>query len=472
MPPPVDASDTGRPPHHAARTLEAAPADPPREDSLAARSRALGRPTPKFYTTFRNTIYLTMRERGWIELSSESDDWDFIWAGVDWIIETFDTRSVGSERFVNHFRSFAKLCRKDLMARHIKDARKAMVKAQLPGLAQQFDCVPQNFNLPTEFPMISEYARKHANCIFIVKPSGKAQGRGIFMAKYRELSSWYKETFEKPVNPAIDPRTASAADVERPSYVVQRYVENPLLICGHKFDMRIYVLVESFVPLTCWVCREGFGRFSLQPFQSAKEAIDNPEVHLTNVAIQKHSSLYNSGADGAKWSVYEIASHIELMRGREEVDKLFLATELMIVRSLQAVANEMTTNPCSFEIYGYDIMIDADLRPWLIEVNASPSLSADTIEDSIVKRRMLHDAISILGVDVPKPARTCLHYGCWDKLYDGVVPKLNTAPALKEKFGVELNKGLIHRHSPCLGRRPDRAYSLLQEWRGIVEAAG
>jgi len=62
-----------------------------------------------------------------------------------------------------------------------------------------------------------------------------------------------------------------------------------------------------------------------------------------------------------------------------------------------------------------------------------------------------------------------VHYGCWDKLYDGVVPKLNTAPALGEKFATELNRGLIHRHSPCMGKRPDRAYSLLQEWRNIVE---
>lgn len=38
-----------------------------------------------------------------------------------------------------------------------------------------------------------------------------------------------------------------------------------------------------------------------------------------------------------------------------------------------------------FECYGYDIIIDEDLRPWLIEVNASPAISATTPSDKIMK---------------------------------------------------------------------------------------
>jgi len=44
--------------------------------------------------------------------------------------------------------------------------------------------------------------------------------------------------------------------------------------------------------------REGFARFTTQRYDG--NDIQNSEVHLTNVAIQKHSSEYNKD-NGGKW---------------------------------------------------------------------------------------------------------------------------------------------------------------------------
>lgn len=49
--------------------------------------------------------------------------------------------------------------------------------------------------------------------------------------------------------------------------------------------------------------------------------------------------------------------------------------------------------------YGYDIIIDENLKPWLLEVNASPSLSADTVDDHTLKYGVLTDVLDLVDLE-------------------------------------------------------------------------
>ncbi len=90
-----------------------------------------------------------------------------------------------------------------------------------------------------------------ASKIFITQV-GKSQGKGIFLFKnLGEVNEWS----DMSSNPE--------------SYIVQRYINNPLLIGHKKFDLRIYVLVTSFSPLTVYLYRSGFARFTHQRYNSA-----------------------------------------------------------------------------------------------------------------------------------------------------------------------------------------------------------
>jgi tubulin polyglutamylase TTLL1 len=113
-----------------------------------------------------------------------------------------------------------------------------------------------------------------------MKPTGRSQGNGIFLInKLSKLKKWSRESRAQNFNPSIGNKDA---------YVISKYIENPLLIGGRKFDMRLYVLVTSFRPLKVYLYRLGFCRFCTAKYDTSIQELENMYVHLTNVSVQKH----------------------------------------------------------------------------------------------------------------------------------------------------------------------------------------
>ena len=52
-----------------------------------------------------------------------------------------------------------------------------------------------------------------------------------------------------------------------------------------------------------------------------------------------------------------------------------------------------------FELYGFDILLDSNLKPWILEVNASPSMTANTPQDFELKCNLLDDAFTIIDME-------------------------------------------------------------------------
>ena len=109
---------------------------------------------------------------------------------------------------------------------------------------------------------------KYQDNVWIVKPSSSSRGRGIYLLS--DLKDIPKEEGD---------------------FVVSKYLSNPLLINGHKFDLRVYVLITSVDPLKVYVFNEGLVRFASEPYNH--DFIKGGKFsHLTNYSINKKSENF------------------------------------------------------------------------------------------------------------------------------------------------------------------------------------
>ena len=135
----------------------------------------------RFRTTFRNCIYDAFRSRGWAETESDTD-WDVAWVDKDWIRENFLELRLADHQRINHFPNHYELTRKDNLIKNLKRTQRGLQKDGRDEEAAAFDFFPGTYVLPADYGLFVEEFKTHAaGTIWIMKPTGKAQGKGIFL---------------------------------------------------------------------------------------------------------------------------------------------------------------------------------------------------------------------------------------------------------------------------------------------------
>ena len=326
----------------------------------------------------KSVIVANFEKRGWLQ-SVNDLEWNVYWASVGSIKQWFNPDSgqrLGDDQIISHFPNHGELTRKDMMVKNVKRYRKEVEKEYaLAGVVgevgdvdplDEIDFVPATYTLPADYSLFVEEFRRNSGATWIMKPARGAQGTGIFLInKLSQIKKW--------ATGGRYPQGGAAAAAH--TYVVSRYIAEPLLVSNKKFDLRLYVLVTSYRPLKAYIHKQGFARFCTSEYSSDVQDMDNAYMHLTNVAIQKHGEDYNAN-HGGKWSMANLMLYIESTKGSADSAKLAASIDTVIIHSLRACQNVMINDKHCFELYGYDVLIDANLKPWLIEVNASVSTHA------------------------------------------------------------------------------------------------
>jgi tubulin polyglutamylase TTLL5 len=368
---------------------------PVNEDQLVKDSITFSTYNKGNFIQNRDLLYKVLKTDGKIVRSilevcnfsyTDSHDWNILWLGCAPQLYLYE--GLNEHQRINHFPNSFEISRKDRMGVHL-------TAMQVKFGKEEYGFFPDTYIIPDDYSEFHLRFYSDKSSQWIVKPCNSSQGKGIFLLESM-LSLQGSESF-----------------------VVSKYIQNPYLIGQLKFDLRIYVLVTCYDPLRIYIYDEGLTRFASETYNPSGKA--SKFSYLTNYSINKKNEKFVQNQDcqednvGHKWSLSALVKSLNAQGVNTDllvskiydlVIKTIISVEPEVVLMVRKLA--LGRNNC-FDLLGFDVIIDSFLKPWLLEVNLSPSLATDSPLDLLIKGNLVADTLNLVGVRYFDRKKECMN---------------------------------------------------------------
>lgn len=181
---------------------------------------------------------------------------------------------------------------------------------------------------------------------------------------------------------------------------MQRYVRDPMLVDGRKFDIRAFALVTHDLRVLWfedWIVRTCSERFDMRD-------VSNRTAHISNHCVQARSDKFGAFEEGNEMFAADFRNRLRRRRGDDAGARLHASIVAQmrraVAQTVACVIDAMGGGDAydAFQVLGYDFMPDENGKVWLLEVNGSPAAAermTPTIAEDLVE----------LAVDAKFPPR-------------------------------------------------------------------
>lgn len=339
------------------------------------------RESPVFYVGEGNNwkvVAQALEDRGWRRLPFDagfSSKFDLKWVEQRGKI---DYKRHIEGQFVNHIPN------NDVITSKMRFLCTMRAHEELTG--ERFQYHPVSYISERAGEKLAALAEAEAapEALWILKPSRGLGGKGIEIVK--GVEELRQKLFPPPRDLAED---APKAPPPVEGWVVQKYIQNPLLLQGRKFDMRMYCLIARTQP-HLWLFHPGYCKVALDSYDEVD--VTNTYAHLTNACVQRAHPQYRENRRGQHiWSEAEAEEEmLNSGRWKEEFGPFWLKIHEEMKKCIgmlyRASVGSLERRTGYFDLLGLDFMLDANLKVHLLEVNSNPAMffeSSPTLQEMV-----------------------------------------------------------------------------------------
>ena len=372
----------------------------------------------------------------WIAVeSTQSQFANLIWTPLSCQIN-FSQHSISEiTQYVNHFEFHSELTNKantfinlfrycefndiDLFNFYpltiILSSNQDYLQTQIEGFKRCYQDIPNFINIDKEKNFCNDTSNNIVNKYYInyffvnlSKKIGSLQkmkipkthyiGKNLWVLKRTNLNRGRQMKVLSNIEEIIKEINLMFEEKKPNNLIIQKYIEDPLLYNGRKFDIRIWVLftyVGKDNKYEIYVFKEGHLKACSDNFNIDS---DNLFIHLTNYSVQKHNKNFSKVEIGNEISFQLFQQELNRQNSGKNFKKDIFPEIIKIIGiSAKAVKNKiniMNRKNC-FEIFGYDFILDSNYQPFLLEINTNPGLEESSPLIKMLVPRMIDDALRL-----------------------------------------------------------------------------